>query len=102
MKVSAVARASIAVLGLVIGGCASVSGFPDRPENVAETIKSLQAKFFLPTTDVLAVYEAKPDGEKRAYRNGVVSGQIRAIDIRFSEFQEALYREGTLSNLSLD
>ena len=92
----------VAMLGLAVAGCASVSGFPDRPENVKATIENLQKRYFLPGTDVLEEYEKKLPEDKRGYRNSVILGQMQAIDIRFSEFQEALYREGIITNLSLD
>ena len=93
----------VAMLGLAVAGCASVSGFPDRPENVKATLENLQKRYFLPGTDVLEEYKKQNTAEeKRGYRNAVIYGQMQAIDIRFSEFQEALYKEGIITNLSLD
>lgn len=34
----------VAMLGLAVGGCASVSEFPDRPENVKATLDNLQKR----------------------------------------------------------
>ena len=40
--------------------------------------------------------------EKREYRNKVVHGRLLALDLQFSLFKKAIYKQGVSSNLSLD
>lgn len=80
-----------------------MSGFPERPELVSEKFHKLQEKFFLPTVDVLDEFTNKQkEGSGRAYRNEVVHGRMLALDMQYALFKEAIYREGILSNLSVD
>jgi hypothetical protein len=93
----------IILLGLVIVGCASTGGYPERPEKIEDKLSSLQSKFFLPTVDVLSVYASKTlESERREYRDTVVHGRLLALDMQFALFKEAIYEEGIVSNLSLD
>ncbi len=84
-----------------LSACSSVNGFPERVDTDTTTrIAALQSKYFLPTVDVLAVYKAETD--KQAYRDTVIYGRLLALDLQFSVFQKALYKEGIVSNLTLD
>lgn len=50
--------------------------------------------------DILARYAAAQD--KRAFRDEVIYARIRAIDLRFGQFQQQLSKEGNWANLGLD
>ena len=89
-------------LVFAIGGCASTSGFPERPEAAEDTKAALIEKYFLPKTNILKDYEKTPKEEKKAYRNEVVYGRMAAIDIEYGLFKEAIYEEAVGSNLSID
>ncbi len=95
-------RLIILPLVLVVCGCVSIGGYPDRPESVTEKLRKLQELYFLPAKDVLADFDGQPDGEKREYRDMVVHGRLLALDLQYGVFQEAIYREGIVSNLSID
>lgn len=86
----------------IIAGCASVSGFPDRSEAVDTRLEALGKLYFLPEKDVQTEYAVKTGSAKREYRDQVVYGRMQAVDLQFSAFQEAIYREGISSNLTLD
>lgn len=92
----------ILAFALGLGGCSSMNGFPERSSNAEAQIKTLQKLYFLPDTDVLAIYEKTPDEDKAAFRNKVLYGRMLALDLQFSLFQEALYKEGVSTNLALD
>jgi hypothetical protein len=90
-------------LGLILVGCASTGGYPERPEKIEDKLSSLQNNFFLPKVDVLTIYALKTsEPERREYRDSVVHGRLLALDMQFALFKEALYEEGIVSNLSLD
>lgn len=94
----------VTLLGcLLVAGCTSVSGFPDRTEDEAAKLSKLRTLYFAPTQDVLATYDGKTtDPEKRTYRNNVVYGHLQALDLQFSIFSRSIYTEATSNNLGLD
>lgn len=84
-------------------GCASINGFPDRPERVKAKLESLQKKFFLPSVDVLEVYASKDtEAKKRNYRDQVVNGRLLALDMQYAVFKKDIYEQGITSNLVHD
>lgn len=91
---------------LVFGGlsaCSSINGFPERVDtDTTSRIASLQSKYFLPDVDVLNVYKTTAATGKQSYRDTVIYGRLLALDLQFSVFQKALYKEGIVSNLTLD
>jgi len=98
-----VRKFGVIFLALVMAGCASTGGYPDRPESVKAKLASLQKKYFLPGTDVLDAYDGlRTAQEKKTYRDAVVYGRLLALDMQFSLFKKTIYREATDSNLSLD
>ena len=91
------------LLVLVLAGCASTRGFPERPESVPEKLTKLQEKFFLPGMDVLEEFDKQNDEKmRRTYRNNVVHGRLLAIDMQYGLFKEAIYGEGVSSSLIFD
>ena len=93
----------VTLLVFALAGCASIRGFPERPESASKKLAELQEKFFLPDTNVLEEFEELDDStEKRKYRDKVVYGRLLALDMQFSLFKEAIYEEGVFSNLSFD
>lgn len=94
--------ARVTAFCVLLPACASVEGYPDRPENVDAKIGKLQELYFLPGRDVLSLYAGKSGADRRSFRDEVVYGQLQAFDIRFAEFTEALYKEGITTNLGLD
>ena len=94
---------SVFLLVLVLTSCASIGGYPNRPENTGEKLASLQKEYFLPNVNVLTKYNSITDKEEqRKYRDEVVFGQLLALDMQFYLFKGAIYKEGISSNLSLD
>lgn len=62
----------------------------------------MQQTFFLPGTDLLEEFQNKGENEQRAYRDYVVHGRLLALDLQYSLFKEAFYREGLLESISVD
>lgn len=92
---------SLLVFAALLQSCASISGYPDRSEDLGKTLASLQEKYFLPNVNVIEKYERLGDPqEKQSYRNEVVAAHMRAIDINFSEFRRHINKEGNLTSLS--
>jgi len=77
---------------LALGGCASINGYPDDPE-VKTTLAALQKAYFGPTAD--DNYSTLKDvGGRKAERDRIVLGRIKAYDAEFSAFQRALTSQG--------
>jgi len=87
--------------------CASIGGFPERTDDVNSQLKDLQGKYFHPggsaTGGKIDMYNSSTDPvERKKLRNEIILNRLLAYDLQFSLFQEALYKEGIVSNLSLD
>lgn len=83
-----------------LSSCASVQGFPDRPDDVGKSLKALKEAYSIET--VLETYKNKTAAEKRAYRNEVISGRMMTIDMQYSLYQKAMYSQSVGSNVGLD
>ena len=93
----------VAIILLLNFGCASTGGFPRRPVAVPLVLKTLEAKYYPPATDVLQEYGQETDESKKiAYRNEVVYGRMLAIDMYYSVFKKSIYKQGVGANLSFD
>src|SRR5689334_5460878 len=94
-------RASARLLALMpallLYGCLSAQGYPDRSFDLQSELQML-ATYHAP--DILTRYAAAPD--KRAFRNEVVNARIRAIDLHFGQFAQSLSKENNWANLGLD
>ena len=89
------------VSAALLQSCASISGYPDRSEDIDKTLASLHERYFLPQVNVIENYESlNTPQEKRSYRNEVATAHMRAIDINFSEFRRRMNKQGNLSSLS--
>jgi len=90
-----------------LSSCASIGGFPERTDDVNSQLKDLQTKYFHPgasaTDGKMTQYNSSTDAaQRKKLRNEIVLNRLLAYDLQFSIFQEALYKEGIVSNLSLD
>lgn len=92
--------AALCLVPALLAGCASLKAYPDRAGDVATELQQLDQYF---AATVLKDYAAKPDDTaKRAYRDEVATGRIRAIDLHFGTFQQAVFREGVNTNIVTD
>jgi hypothetical protein len=84
----------------LLGGCTTIRAYPERSGNLATELGALDEYH---AATVLKTYADKPDDTaKKAYRDEVVTGRIRAIDLHFGTFQQAVFREGVSTNLGAD
>lgn len=84
------AFALLAGLSVLATSCASVQGFPERPESLDIILKQLNETYS--TEAVLKAYDGKStDEEKVAYRNEVIAARMWAIDISFAEYQKDIF-----------
>ena len=82
-----------ALLGLgiaLLGGCAAFSGYPERPLDLASDFSQL--KDSIAATKMTDCFEKTGD-EAVTCRNRFISARMYATDIRFSEFEEKLFRQ---------
>ena len=84
----------------LIGGCASLSGIPERAASVETELAAL-AGYFSP--DVMTTYDGlSGDSEKKAYRDKVIAARIRAIDLNFNQFAQNISAENKKLNIGTD
>ncbi|KAB2660153.1 MAG: hypothetical protein DVB31_14595 [Verrucomicrobia bacterium] len=88
---------SIAALSMVVAGCASNRGYPERMVSEEIELKAL-ARYF--KVDVVAEYQKA--AEKKAYRQEVVMGRIRAVDLQFVKFERQLNVERNTTQIGGD
>jgi hypothetical protein len=92
------------VAGLALTGCATLSGYPERPAATSTDTAAMQRYF---TSDVLANYHgsdaSKRDGQDRqAYRDAVTNGRIAAFDIGYIDLVRALQGTDTGTAIGAD
>jgi len=83
-------------LTLILAGCASINGFPDRSVDSQLELKSLQAYL---SSSAITAFNSPNDSDrnnlsKTAWRNEVIEARIRADAINFQEFEKSLYSQG--------
>ena len=79
-------------LPLIISGCASVRGYPERliePDKALDEVRPLFSR-----ENVIKCNLEKDDETKIACRNFILSAGMIGIDINFSEFERKLFKEG--------
>ncbi|MFZ1991427.1 MAG: hypothetical protein WAW96_16840 [Alphaproteobacteria bacterium] len=96
---------TICMCAAIATGCAGMQGYPKDPES-GSALTALQAKYFGPESE--ARYEnLKPDAPnyeelRRAMRDDIVLGRMRAYDIEFSLFQRSLNSGGNYISVGSD
>lgn len=100
-----IVAAMIFTLPLIVAGCQSIQGYPDRTIPVVGKwgekgeIDDLVQYFKDP---VMATYNGKTGIEKKSYRDEVVHGRLRAIDLQFEIFEKSLQLEKNTQRLLTD
>lgn len=90
----------IGVLFVLTGCVASLAGYPDSSADLDRELKQLEPYF---AADVVKKCNDEPDpNKKRAWRDEVVNGRIRAVNLHFNVFEQAIYKEGVSLNLATD
>jgi hypothetical protein len=85
---------------LFVGGCAGISGIPERSANVKTELQSLSSYF---SSTVITTYNAKlNDASKKEYRDEVITARIRAIDLNYNEFVKNISEEAKKLNIGSD
>jgi hypothetical protein len=88
------------VLAIAATGCNTLRGFPAPPQttDVAAPAPGWQ----LGPQAVQAYNAASSPDEKKALRNEIIDARMAAIDVRFGDYERALYQEGIGSGLGTD
>jgi hypothetical protein len=85
---------------LFLGGCAGISGIPQRSANIETELQSLSSYF---ASTVITTYNSKlNDASKKEYRDEVISARIRAIDLNYNEFIKNISEEAKKLNIGSD
>jgi hypothetical protein len=85
---------------VAIAGCTAMNGYPKKCGDVKAELKNLE-QYYLP--DKLDEYN-KLVGEdaRKALRDNVVNGRLHAIDLQFTEFEQAVAGEHVKADLASD
>lgn len=79
-------------LPLMISGCASVRGYPERLIEADVALKDVRDIY---KQDNIKACDVEPvEAKKIACRNNILSAGMIGIDINFSEFERKLFKEG--------
>ncbi len=91
----------IIVLSVVIvSGCVSFEGYPERSGDINAELEQLDLYY---DPNVIAIYnDLGPEAKRRQWRDAVVFGRIRAIDLHFYIFQKTLNMEKASLNIGTD
>jgi hypothetical protein len=90
----------IAFCGLLATACAPLSGYPEEVADPEVEVTSLEPYF---NPEVMKTYAAKTDPVQREqYRNEVIYGRLRALDIRFNQFTKAISEDHSLYSIGAD
>jgi hypothetical protein len=86
---------------LFLAGCATMTSAPKRSGDVVTELQSLEQYF---AANVISTYDSlktKPE-EQKTYRNNVIFGRIRAIDLHYNQFIQDISREGKGMGIGTD
>jgi hypothetical protein len=88
------------LFAIALGGCASLSGYPDNPVTVQKDVQALSV-YFDPTK--ITDYQNQTDPTIRQMkRNDIAYGRMAAYDAEFSQFQQSLNAEGGFTDTAFD
>jgi hypothetical protein len=75
----------------VLTGCAGFQSFPDPPFAMKDQLESTKFAF---SQEAYDSYYGAPIDKQKPLRNKILNAQIRAYDIKFSEYEQTLYEMG--------
>jgi hypothetical protein len=88
------------VLVAVFTGCTAMRGYPKRSGDLKAELKGLE-QYYRPK--LLDEYKAlDEESARRVFRDEVVNGRIRAIDLQFNEFERSLAGEHVKVDVASD
>ncbi len=90
---------AVLCVGFLGSGCSSIRAYPKRVVNENTELVNLTHWF---TDDVYKTYSEKTDIAQQRYRDDVVNGRLRAVDLQFEIFQKAINAEKNLSQIGAD
>lgn len=95
------AMAMLAAAATLLSGCASVTGYPESPGDPKGELQSLKRTYY--GADVVQHYNAlRDDAARTAYRDEVVVGRERVIDLNYYAFRKHLLAGGNLTEVGTD
>lgn len=81
--------ATLPLLGAALAGCASFGGFPARPTDPNQDVLSIERS--INAAAVAACLQT--GGNAEPCRNELIGSRMYAIDVRFSQFEQDLFRQ---------
>jgi hypothetical protein len=92
-------RSAAVLLAMMATGCvASIQAYPDRPfDNAAPVLNKIDS-----VRVVQEFYSLGTETERRTYRDELIAERVAAINISYRHFEEQLFQEGTVRNITTD
>lgn len=91
---------AVCCLLLMSAGCTTTQGYPDRSENYEWELAAL-SDYFKPDS-IAACNTQTIEKEKRNCRDNIIFARLRATDIHFNKFQQAVTKESIQLNVGID
>jgi hypothetical protein len=90
--------AGIVLAGLLLAGCKTVQGGPDRLYTPAEEVALARTMLDVAAPDgipglVERYYRERDEGERKFIRNDIIARRMYIIDVEYSEYEESLTSE---------
>ena len=76
---------------LFLPGCAAFQGYPERATDPSTDLKELRPD--IQAAEITICLKQTTDSDALACRNRIIAARLYAIDIRFSEFEESLFKD---------
>jgi hypothetical protein len=93
-------RVLLVGVGLTLGGCASLAGYPDNPISVDSDVLALNYYF---NAARIAEYQGlQTEAARLKMRNDIAYGRMAAYDAEFSQFQQRVNAEGGFTDTAFD
>mgnify|MGYP001564340945 CR=1 FL=1 len=91
----------VVTLSLFFVGCASMRGYPNRSDDIKKELTDLRNRYY--KESIIDDYNNKKgEAEKKTFRDEVVLGRIRTIDLYYDIFRQALTKENIGLNVGSD
>jgi hypothetical protein len=91
---------ALLILPAIFSSCTAIRGYPQRSDDIHNELKQLKIYY---AADIINQYSGKQsESDKRMFRDEVILGRIRAIDLHFDIFRKSLTKEYVTLNLGSD
>lgn len=85
---------------LLVSGCATIKGFPERPST--SDVAPPAAGYQLGPAAITQYNDEQDPAKKKNLRNEIIDARMAEIDNKFADYERALYKEGVGAGVGTD